>query len=92
METMSRYHLLSDRTQGRVMIFDALTGAVQYPVCWQDIAAYYHYLVGRNRAPEAQGLLADAMAGSKPMTRMAESAARARMSEAGGHALSSFHL
>lgn len=72
--TLTRYHILEDSQQNRVMIFDALTDAIQYPVCWQDISAYYHYLLGRNRGDEAQALLADAMSGGKPMTRMVESA------------------
>lgn len=70
MEALARFHLLMDKEQGNVMIFDALTGVVQYPSCWQDISAYYHYLVGRNRLDEAQALLSDSMSGRKPMTRM----------------------
>lgn len=70
MGALERFHLLMDNEQGRVMIFDALTGIVQYPACWQDISAYYHYLVGRNRLDEAQALLAESMSGGKPMTRM----------------------
>ncbi len=77
METMSRYHILEDEAHHTVTLFDAVTGSVQHPACWQDIAAYYHYLVGRNRVAEAQQLLAEAMSGNKPMTRMVESARRA---------------
>ena len=51
-------------------IFDSETGAVQYPVCWQDISAYYNYLVDRGRMDEAQELLAESMAGHKPITNM----------------------
>ena len=51
-------------------IFDSETGAVQYPVCWQDISAYYNYLVNRGRIDEAQELLAESMAGRKPITNM----------------------
>jgi hypothetical protein len=67
-----RYHVVPDKSGTGVMIFDAETGHVQYPHCWQDISAYYHYLIGRGRLDEAQGLLAEAMSGSKPMTRMLE--------------------
>lgn len=74
MDTTIRYHLLMDTEDNRVMIFDTLTGRVQHPACWQDISAYYHYLLGRNRLDEAQNLLADSMSGSKPMSRMVESA------------------
>ena len=72
MEALARFHLLMDNELGKVMIFDALTGIVQYPSCWQDISAYYHYLVGRNRLDEAQALLAESMSGGKPMTRMVQ--------------------
>jgi hypothetical protein len=70
MEKLMRYHIVEDRTRNCVMIVDVLTGTVQYPSCWQDIAAYYHYLLDRNRLDEAQNLLAEAMSGAKPMTRM----------------------
>ena len=72
MNTTVRYHVLPDKAGGGVTIFDAETGRVQYPHCWQDISAYYHYLIGRGRLDEAQGLLAESMSGSKPMTRMLE--------------------
>ncbi len=72
-----RYHILADTESGRVIIFDAHTGRLQHPACWQDISAYYHYLVGRGRTNEAQTLLAEAMSGSKPMTRMVEGARQA---------------
>lgn len=91
MERIARYHLLHDKAQNRVMIFDALTGAVQHPACSQDIAAYYHYLLGRNRLTEAQALLADAMSGAKPMTRMVESARCAPANEPTWHAVPSVY-
>jgi hypothetical protein len=72
MNTTVRYHVLPDKAGGGVTIFDAETGRVQYPHCWQDISAYYHYLTGRGRLDEAQALLAECMSGSKPMTRMLE--------------------
>ncbi len=90
-ETITRYHMLQDKAQNRVMIFDALTGAVQYPACWQDIAAYYHYLLGRNRFIEAQALLAEAMSGAKPMTRMVESARCAPADEPAWYAVPSVY-
>jgi len=74
MDFTVRYHMLMDQESGHVMIFDAHTGSLQYPKCWQDISAYYHYLLGRGRNDEAQGLLAEAMSGSKPMTSMVERA------------------
>ncbi len=64
----SRYHILPDH-QG-AMVFDTETGTVQHPACWQDLVAFYHYLVGRGRVEESQALLADAMAGNMPITRM----------------------
>lgn len=65
-----RYHVIPDRVGQGVTIFDSETGATQYPVCWQDIAAYYNYLVDRGRIDEAQNLLAESMAGHKPITSM----------------------
>lgn len=67
-----RYNIISNPDRGGVMIFDAETGSVQYPVCWQDLLAYYNYLVGQGRIEESQKLLADSMAGNKPITRMLE--------------------
>ena len=65
-----RYHVIPDREGTGVAIFDSETGAVQYPACWQDISAYYNYLVDRGRIDEAQELLAESMAGHKPITSM----------------------
>jgi hypothetical protein len=66
----SRYHILhGDRTDSAI-VFDAETGAVQRPACWQDLSAFYHYLVGRGRIDESQALLAESMAGTLPITRM----------------------
>ena len=65
-----RYHVIPDREGTGVAIFDSETEAVQYPVCWQDISAYYNYLVDRGRMDEAQELLAESMAGHKPITSM----------------------
>ncbi len=70
MHTAVRYHILMDEVTSRVMIYDAETGRIQHPVCWQDISAYYHYLLGRGRVDEAQRLLAESMAGNKPITRL----------------------
>ena len=61
-----RYHVIPDS----LTIFDSETGATQHPACWQDISAYHNYLVDRGRIAEAQDLLAESMAGRKPMTRM----------------------
>lgn len=70
MSTKDRYHVLPDKSTGSVLIFDAETGAIQYPACWQDLAALYHYLVDRGRIAESQKLLADCMAGAKPITNL----------------------
>lgn len=70
MSIKERYHILPDRGAESVMVFDAETGAVQYPACWQDLSALYHYLVDRGRIAESQRLLADSMAGAKPITNM----------------------
>jgi hypothetical protein len=69
MSRNTRYHVIPDKVSG-VMIFDSETGAVQYPICWQDLAAYYYYLVERGRIDESQKLLAESMAGNKPITNM----------------------
>jgi hypothetical protein len=53
-----------------VLILDQETGRTQHPVCWQDLFAYYCYLVGRGRVEESQTLLEESMAGRKPITRM----------------------
>ena len=65
-----RYHVIPDQAGQGVLIYDAETGVVQHPVCWQDIAAYYFYLVDRGRMVESQNLLAESMAGHKPITNM----------------------
>ena len=65
-----RYHVIPDKVGQGVTIVDTETGAVQYPVCWQDISAYYYYLVNLGRIGEAQNLLAESMAGHKPITSM----------------------
>ena len=67
-----RYHVIPDKVCKGVMIFDSKPGTVQYPACWQDLAAYYCYLMGRGRVDESQILLSEIMAGSKPITRMLE--------------------
>lgn len=68
-----RYHVIQDRVSHSVTIFDSETGDVQHPACWQDISAYYYYLVDRGRLDEAQNLLAESMAGHKPITSMVTS-------------------
>lgn len=70
MNSKSRYHILPDRCARGAMVFDAETGAIQYPDCGQDLAAFYYYLVGRGRIDESQGLLAEVMAGNLPISRM----------------------
>ena len=68
MEKNARFHVLPAKNHEGVLIFDAETGAIQHPVCWTDIVAYYNYLVGMGRIEESQKLLA----GSKPITKMIE--------------------
>ncbi|MGC2166484.1 MAG: hypothetical protein WA632_10775 [Gallionella sp.] len=70
MSTSNRYHVLPGKDGSTVLIYDSHTGAIQYPACWQDLAAYYNYLLGRGRIEESQKLLADCMSGSKPITAM----------------------
>ena len=65
-----RYHVLPNKTGDGVLILDTHTGSVQFPICWQDLNAYYHYLVDTGHIDEAQQLLAESMAGNKPITRM----------------------
>lgn len=76
METNARYHILPDKHHDGVLIFDSQTRAIQHPVCWQDLVAYYNYLVGLGRIEESQKLLADSMAGNKPITKMIEYSAK----------------
>lgn len=76
MSMNERYHILPDCRAGGAMVYDAETGAVQYPACWQDLTALYHYLVGRGRIDESQKLLAESMAGAKPITAMVERMSR----------------
>ena len=70
MSMRERYHILPDRGDGSVMVFDSETGAIQYPTCWQDLSALYHYLADRGRVAESQKLLADSMEGAKPITSL----------------------
>lgn len=70
-----RYHVIHDGVGNGVLVFDSKTGAVQRPECWQDLAAYYSYLVGRGDIYESQNLLAECMAGNKPITKMLMSVA-----------------
>jgi hypothetical protein len=70
MSTSMRYKLIPNEKYGGIIIFDAETGAIQYPLCWQDLLAYYNYLVGLGRLDEAQKLLGDSIAGKKPITKM----------------------
>jgi hypothetical protein len=72
MEKHTRYRLIQDENRNEVIIFDAETGTIQHPVCWQDLVAYYNYLVGTGRQDESQKLLAESIAGKKPITKMLE--------------------
>lgn len=65
-----RYKIIPNEKYGDIIIFDAETGKIQHPVCWQDLLAYYNYLVGQGRIEESQKLLAESIAGKKPITKM----------------------
>jgi hypothetical protein len=68
-----RYHILPNIAGEGFLIIDTVSGNIQSPKCWQDLEAYHHYLVNKGMLEEAQKLLADSMAGKKPITRMLES-------------------
>jgi hypothetical protein len=70
MSKNSRYHVITNEISNGVLLLDSHTGAIQRPVCHQDLAAYYYYLVGRGKVNESQKLLAESMAGDKPITNM----------------------
>jgi hypothetical protein len=70
MNSSLRYKIIPNIKYGDVIIFDAETGAIQHPVCWQDLLAYYNYLVGKGNIGEAQKLLAESIAGKKPISKM----------------------
>lgn len=70
MDRALRYHVLPNKLGEGILIFDIQTGNVQYPACWQDLSAYYYYLVNRGYTEKAQQLLADSMEGSKPITKL----------------------
>lgn len=72
MSMYTRYHIIRDEDHESVLIFDSETGAIQHPVCWQDLVAYYKYLVGLGRIDESQMLLAESMLGNKPITKLLE--------------------
>lgn len=72
MNMSARYQIKPNENYEGVTIVDAETGAIQHPVCWQDLVAYYNYLVGQGRIDESQKLLAESIAGKKPITKMLE--------------------
>jgi hypothetical protein len=72
MNMSARYQIIPDKDSNSGMILDSKTGAIQHPVCWQDLVAYYNYLVGLGRNAESQKLLAESIAGKKPITQMLE--------------------
>jgi hypothetical protein len=80
MSKYGRYHVIPDGASKGVLVFDSQTGAIQRPECWQDLAAYYSYLVGRGQIYESQKLLAESMAGNKPITSMLMSVAPTKFS------------
>lgn len=72
MDTYSRYKIIPNEQNGGGIIVDSETGTTQNPICWQDIVAYYNYLVGLGRYDESQKLLAESIAGNKPISKMLE--------------------
>ncbi len=80
MNQNARYHVISDGAGNGVLIFDSQTGAIQRPECWQDLSAYYSYLLGRRQIDASQKLLAESMAGNKPITNMLMSVVPAKFS------------
>jgi hypothetical protein len=74
MNSNIRYHVIHDKAGNGVLIFDCHTGATLRPECWLDLSAYYNYLVVRGHIEQSQQLLAEAMAGNKPITKMLSSA------------------
>ena len=83
MNKNARYHVIHDGAGNGVLIFDSQTGAIQRPECWQDLSAYYHYLLGRRQTDASQKLLAESMAGHKPITNMLKSVAPTAFSGGG---------
>lgn len=80
-----RYHVIPEKVGKGVSILDTETGLVQYPACWQDISSYYYYLVGLGRIAESQTLLAESMAGHKPITNMVVDASKSPVDIHGSH-------
>lgn len=80
-----RYHVIPDKVGHGVSILDSDTGLVQYPACWQDISSYYYYLVNLGRINESQTLLAESMAGHKPITSMVVDASKPSADIHGSH-------
>ena len=72
MNIYSRYKIIPNEQNGGGIIIDSETGTTQIPVCWQDLVAYYNYLVGLGRNDESQKLLAESIAGNKPISKMLE--------------------
>ena len=70
MDMSVRYHILPNQTGEGIILLDFQTGKMQCPICWQDLSAYYNYLVYKGYKDEAQQLLADSMEGKKPITQM----------------------
>jgi hypothetical protein len=70
MNNTIRYHVIRDNVGDGVLIFDGYTGANMRPDCWIDLSAYYNYLVARGQIDQSQQLLAEAMAGNRPITKM----------------------
>lgn len=70
MNIHARYKIIPNEQNGGGIIIDSETGTTQNPVCWQDLVAYYNYLVGLGRNDESQKLLAESISGNKPISKM----------------------
>ncbi len=68
--TSIRYHILPNISGESFLIIDTQTGNIQLPRCGRDLEAFHHYLVSKGMFDEAQQLLADSMAGRKPISRI----------------------
>lgn len=77
MDAYARYKIIPNEENKGGLIVDSETGTTQNPICWQDLVAYYNYLVGLGRNDESQKLLAESLAGNKPITKMLEFASSA---------------
>ena len=70
MNKSARYKIIPNGDGGGIMVFDSETGAIQYPICREDIVACHNRLVRQGRIDESQELLAESMVGSTQITKL----------------------